>query len=95
MNARIGGPLRRAVAVKAAERGETVTDVITRAFEAYIRDDEAAPIGSVPPVSAPSVYTHPESPERYEELPGGPACKHPVASVDELGMCHECDTEVW
>ncbi len=33
--------LLAAVAVKAAERGETVTDVIIQRFRAYIRDDEA------------------------------------------------------
>ena len=77
------------------QTGDTESDVLRAAIRAYIQRVRMGLGADSPPVSAPSVYTHPESPERYEEPPSAPACKHPVASVDELGMCHECDTEVW
>ena len=90
------GDLLSAVAAKTAERGETVTDMIVSALRAYIRDDEAAGTVSAPSVSEPPVYTPVESPARYEEPPGQPACKHPAGSVDlDAGVCRECGTDVW
>jgi hypothetical protein len=83
----VDGDLLAAVTVRAAERGETVTDVIIQRFRAYIRDDEAAGIVSAPPVSEPPVYTPPESPEE-------PACRHPAEAV-EAGECGICHADVW
>ena len=89
---RVDEDLLAAVTAKAAERGETVTDVVIRAFQVYIRDDGAAPVPSAPPVAALPVHT---VPERYQEPPQAPACKHPVASVNEFSVCRECGEDVW
>jgi hypothetical protein len=82
----VDGDLLAAVAVRAAERGETVTDVIIQRFEAYIRDAETV----APPVSEPPVYTPREAPASYE----APPCKHPAGSV-EAGECRECGADVF
>jgi len=84
---RVDGDLLAAVTARAAERGETVTDVIIQRFRAYIRDDETAGIVSAPPVSEPPVYTPLESPEE-------PPCRHPAGQVD-AGVCQACGADVW
>ena len=89
---RVDGDLLAAVTTEAAERGETVTDVVIRAFQAYIRNDGAPEMASAPPVAAPPVHT---APERYEDPPPAPACKHPVASVNEFSVCRDCGADVW
>lgn len=53
---RVDYDLLKAVQARAREAGETVTDVITRAFKAYIRGD-----AQVAPVYTPSA-SRPESP---------------------------------
>jgi hypothetical protein len=82
----VDGDLLSAVAAKAADRGETVTDVIIQRFEAYIRDAETV----APSVNEAPVYTAPESPASYE----APPCKHPAGSV-EAGECRECGADVF
>ena len=77
--------LHKTVAGKAQACGETVTDVIERAFRAYIRGDSLA----VAPAQA--VYT--ASPP-VPEVVGGRPCRHPSASVTD-GVCGACGTEVW
>ena len=74
----------------AAERGETVTDVLVRALEAYIRAHRTGGIASAAPVNEPPVYTDVESPVSYDE----PACRHPADAVEanECGICH---ADVW
>ena len=90
---RVDRDLLAAVTAKAAERGETVTDVVIQRFEAYIRDDEEPAIPSAPPVAVTSVHTGNEWPGSYEESPEEPAannCKHPAEAVEanECGICH-------
>jgi hypothetical protein len=82
---RVEEELLAAAAAAAAERGDTVTDVLKRALRAYIRAGETA---ALPPAAEVSVYT-PSEPSP------SPGCRHPSLAVDEFGMCHECDTEVW
>jgi hypothetical protein len=91
---RVDRDLLAAVAVRATERGETVTDVIIQRFEAYIRDDEAAPIALAPSVGGQSVYTHHESQERYEEVNDDSPCRHPAEAV-EAGECRACGADVF
>ena len=90
---RVDEELYAAVAAKAAERGETVTDLIIERFWAYIRNDEAAGIGSTPPVAKSPVYTVPEELSSYEEPPAE-RCQHPVDAVDG-DHCHACHTDIW
>ena len=54
---RVDEALDDAVAAEAAERGETVTDVVVRAFEAYVRgaDQGQAYVQQAP--SGPAVHT--------------------------------------
>ncbi len=78
-----------AVSAQARARGETVTDVIERAFLAYIQ-------GETP---AQSVYTAPVPPPQVAEeaivpLEGGRACRHPAAAVED-NVCRECGEDVW
>ena len=77
-------------AVCAAERGETVTDVIIRGLEAYIQGASRGVVASVPPVDAPPVYTDVEYPASHE----APSCRHPAEYVD-AGECRNCHAEVW
>ena len=91
---RVDCDLLASAAVCAAERGETVTDVLVRALEAYIRGAGTGEIGSAPPVAAPSVYTPVESPERYDEPANDLPCRHPADAVDGT-ECRACGTEVW
>ena len=93
---RVECDLLAAAAVKAAERGETVTDVLVRALCVYIRDSQ--PAGNVPvlPVAAPSVYTDVESPVSYDEPAAKKPCRHPVDAVDpDTSICRECGADVW
>lgn len=83
-----------AAVAKAAERGETVTDLIVERLRAYIRDDWTGEAASVPPVAVPPVYTPREEPASYEDPPEDPPCRHPAASV-EAGQCRECGEDVW
>jgi hypothetical protein len=83
-----------AAVAKAAERGETVTDLIIERLEAYIRDDGAAEVAPAPPVAVPPVYTPVEAPASYEEAPEEPSCKHPADHV-EAGECGICHADVW
>ena len=93
---RVDCDLLAAVAVRAAERGETVTDVIIQRFHAYIRGASTGDVASMPPVDAPPVYTDVEYPASYEAPPKVPPCKHPADRVDpDAGVCHECGAEVW
>lgn len=86
--------LYAAVAAKAAERDETVTDVIIRALQAYIRDDRTAPVAPVLLLATSPVYTPVVMLPLDEEPPGKQPCRHPAASVDALNICRECGTEI-
>jgi hypothetical protein len=80
----------------AAERGETVTDVIIQALQAYIRAHRTGGIAFAAPVGDPSVYTDVESPVSYDEPAEDLPCKHPAGQVDpDAGVCHECGADVW
>ena len=93
---RIPPGLLAAVTVEAAERGETVTDMVIRSMEAYIQGGEAAGIAPVAPVADPAVHTVPEWPASYEEAPERPACKHPADRVDtDTSVCRDCGADVW
>jgi hypothetical protein len=96
---RVDRDLLAAVTAKAAERGETVTDVVIQRFQAYIRDDEEPSVPSAPPVVATSVHTGNEWPESYEESPEEPAannCKHPTDRIDvDTSVCRDCHADVW
>lgn len=83
---RIPPGLLAAVTAEAAERGETVTDMVIRGMEAYIQRGEAAVSVPVAPVAESPVYTVPETLE--------PACKHPAELV-EAGECRLCGADVW
>ena len=83
----------KAVSAKASARGETVTDVIDRAFDAYIQDDAPAkPVYTEPGRSskprasaAPPVVLREPEPEPVRKAAaksraGQPACPHRLAS---------------
>jgi len=95
---RIPRDLLAAVTAEAAERGETVTDMVIRSMEAYIQRGEAAGVAPMAPVSAASVHTVPEWPADDAELPEEPqrpACRHPVDRVNtDTGQC-ECGEDMW
>lgn len=84
-------------AAAVAETGETETEVLRRAILAYIQRVRTGQDATAAPVAGPPVYTPPErpptAPQWYEE-PAGAPCKHPADRVDELNVCHECDTEI-
>jgi hypothetical protein len=97
----------KAVSAKASARGETVTDVIDRAFDAYIRDDApaepvyTAPEGSAaPPVvlrapepePARKTAAKPRTGQQGESAPKAGNCKHP--RVHGKGVCPDCFTYV-
>ena len=86
---RVDRGLLAEVAARAAERGETVTDVLVRALEAYIRGASRGETASAPPVDAPPVYTDVEYPVSHEA-----SCRHPAECV-EAGECRNCGAEVW
>ena len=93
---RVDEDLLAAVAARAAERGETVTDLIIQRFQAYIRDDVTAEIAVAPPVDEPPVYTDVESPVSYDEPAAKKPCRHPVDAVDpDTSICRECGADVW
>lgn len=92
---RIPPDLLAAVTSEAAERGETVTEVVIRSMEAYIQRGETAGIAPAAPVAAVAVHTVPEWPADEVELPKEPPCRHPVASVSDAGVCGECGEDVW
>jgi hypothetical protein len=77
-----------------AQMGDIESDVLRAAIRAYIQRVRTGVDGSVPPVSEASVYTHPESPERYEEPAEEPPCRHPAEAV-EAGECRACGADVW
>ena len=93
MTARIDGHLKRAVAAKAAERGETVTEVIVRACTVYIQADLAGQdVSPAPPLSVEPVYTRPPVQRTRVSLPG--QCPpHPKARVLK-GFCGACGRSV-
>ena len=93
MTARIDGDLKRAAAAKAAEQGETVTDVLVRALTAYIQADLAGHAASpVQPASAEPVYTRPPVRRTRVSLPG--QCPpQPKARVIK-GFCRACGRSV-
>lgn len=94
---RVDRELLAAAAVCAAERGETVTDVIVGGLHAYIRRCRGGEITSAPPVNDSPVYTDREWPGSYDEPPAEPAvnnCKHPADQV-EAGECRSCGADVW
>ena len=93
LTARIDGDLKRAVAAKAAERGETVTEVIVRAFTAYIQADLAGQAASpAPPPSVEPVYTRPPAQQARVSL-SGQCPPHPKARVIK-GFCGACGRSV-
>ena len=101
---RVDGGLRRAVTAKALREGETVTDVITRAFREYVRDEyfEAAGIA----VRADRGMEPGTAELRGEasavrlvnlggEEPARRPCRHPSEGIDETGRCRDCGEDVW
>jgi hypothetical protein len=93
---RADGDLIDTAVACAAERGETVTNVIIDALQAYIRGAGTGEVASAPPADAPPVYTPLESPERYEEPREVPPCRHPAGQVDpDAGVCRECGADVF
>ena len=80
-----------AVSAQARARGETVTDVIERAFRAYIQGDSPAQPVYTP--SVPPLRPAPRPVYECEDIPS-PPCAHPVESVQD-GYCHECKSDVW
>ena len=86
-----------AAVAKAAQRGETVTDLIVERLQAYIRDDWTGQAPFAAPVTVPPVYTPVEAPPAYVEPPEeleAPPCKHPAERV-EAGECGICHADVW
>ena len=93
---RVDCDLLASAAVCAAERGETVTNVIVNALQAYIRACKGGEIVSEAPVAAPPVYTPPETPAGYKEPSVDPPCRHPADQVDpDAGVCRACGADVW
>ena len=97
---RIPKGLLAAVTVEAAERGETVTDMVIRSMEAYIQRREAAGIVPAAPVSVATVHTVPEWPagdvEALEDEPERRPCPHPAERVDtDTNICRDCGEDVW
>jgi len=78
-----------AVAAKAAGRGETVTAVIERAFQAYIHDEAAVYTVSQPEGAAPEAVAPPRAPAPSRRP--GLDCRHPVGMRigDMCGKCHQ------
>jgi hypothetical protein len=104
---RVEEALVRAVAVRARARGETVTDVIERAFHVYIQGDSPAQAVYTPP--APSLDPVAALRARMEdhgvpltvasEMEAAPEpekrpCRHPSALIQDDGTCGECGNEV-
>lgn len=91
-------------AALAVSRGETITDMLTRAVRAFVRGESieeavmrwpGAPEPAVPVQAPLAPYTPVEVPASYEEAPERPACRHPAASVSDAGVCGECGEDVW
>ena len=85
---RVEEALVKAVSAQARARGETVTDVIERAFQAYIQRDSPAQAVYTSPVPPPQVIE-----EAIVPMESKRPCRHPSASVED-GVCHECGNEV-
>lgn len=87
---RVEKALVETVAAQARVRGETVTDVIERAFQAYIQRDSPAQAVYTPPAAPPPQVVE----EAIVPLEDGRPCRHPSGSVID-NMCRECGEDVW
>ena len=104
---RVEEALVKAVAVQARAHGETVTDVIERAFQAYIQGDSPARAVYTPPTPAlDPVAALRAQMEGFgvpltvaSELEAAPEpekrpCRHPSGLIQDDGTCGECGNEV-
>ena len=95
LTARIDGDLKRAAAAKAAEQGETVTDVLVRALTVYIQGVAPAPAQAVytPPSAVHAPAGSPGSPPGRVPFREPPPCPHPKARVHK-NFCGACGSHV-
>lgn len=103
---RVDPGLHDAVIAKAAREGETVTDVITRAFREYVRDEYAVIDGLGIAVRADPGIEPGAAEVRSgasavrlvnlaEDEPARRPCRHPSEGIDEAGRCGDCGEDVW